>query len=77
MAGITYQIVRHDNGWAYKLGDTLSEPYATAEQAMDRARNAAARQKIGGGDALLAYPAPDGSGWKFQPIETDKSNSRL
>lgn len=77
MADITYQIVPHDNGWAYKLGDTLSEPYATAEQAMDRARNAAARQKIGGGDALLAYPAPDGNGWKFQPIETDKSSSRL
>lgn len=77
MADITYQIVPHDNGWAYKLGETLSEPYATAEQAMDRARNAAARQKIGGGDALLAYPAPDGNGWKFQPIETDKSNSRL
>ncbi|QWW68337.1 DUF2188 domain-containing protein [Rhizobium sp. WYJ-E13] len=77
MADITYQIVPHDNGWAYKLGDTLSEPYATAEQAMDRARNAAARQKIGGSDALLAYPAPDGIGWKFQPIETDKSNSRL
>lgn len=77
MADITYQIVPHDNGWAYKLGETLSEPYATAEQAMDRARNAAARQKIGGGDALLAYPAPDGNGWKFQPIETDKSSSRL
>ncbi len=77
MADITYQIVPHDNGWAYKLGDTLSEPYATAEQAMDRARDVAARQKIGDGDALLAYPAADGSGWKFQPIETDKSNSRL
>ncbi len=77
MADITYQIVPHDNGWAYKLGDTLSEPYATAEQAMDRARNAAARQKIGNGDALLAYPAPDGKGWKFQPLETDKGDGRL
>jgi hypothetical protein len=76
MAAITYQIVPHDNGWAYKLGDTLSEPYATAEQAMARARNVAARQKIGKGDAVLAYPAPDGSGWKFQTLETDKGNGR-
>ncbi|MFC5759743.1 MULTISPECIES: DUF2188 domain-containing protein [unclassified Rhizobium] len=76
MAAITYQIVPHDNGWAYKLGDTLSEPYATAEQAMARARNVAARQKIGKGDAVLAYPAPDGSGWKFQALETDKGNGR-
>lgn len=77
MADITYQIVPHDNGWAYKLGDTLSEPYATPEQAMDRARDAASRQKIGDGDALLAYPSPDGDGWKFQQLETDKSGSRL
>lgn len=76
MAAITYQIVPHDNGWAYKLGDTLSEPYATAEQAMARARNVAARQKIGKGDAVLAYPAPDGSGWKFQTLETDKGSGR-
>ena len=38
--------------------------------------HAASRQKIGDGDALLAYPAPDG-GWAFQELETDKSNSRL
>jgi hypothetical protein len=76
MVDITYQIVPHDEGWAYKLGDTLSETYSSAEEAADRARSAAARQKIGDGDATLAYPAPDG-GWKFQPLETDKSGSRL
>jgi len=76
MVDITYQIVPHDEGWAYKLGDTISETYATAEEAADRARSAASRQKIGDGDALLAYPAPDG-GWQFHPLETDRSGSRL
>ncbi|MBX5046857.1 DUF2188 domain-containing protein [Rhizobium lentis] len=76
MADITYQVVPHDNGWAYKLGDTLSETYATAEEAIDHAKDAASRQKIGDGEALLAYPAPDG-GWAFQELETDKSSSRL
>ena len=77
MADITYQVVPHDNGWAYKLGDTLSETYETADEAIFHAKDAASRQKIGNGDALLAYPAPDGNGWKFQPLETDKGNGRL
>ena len=77
MADITYQVVPHDSGWAYKLGDTLSETYATADEAINHAKDAASRQKIGDGDVLLAYPAPDGDGWEFQPIETDKSSSRL
>ncbi len=76
MADITYQVVPHDNGWAYKLGDTLSETYATADEAIVHAKDAASRQKIGNGDALLAYPSSDG-GWEFQPLETDKSGSRL
>ena len=76
MADITYQVAPHDNGWAYKLGNTLSETYPTADEAIVHAKDAASRQKIGDGDALLAYPAPDG-GWAFQELETDKSNSRL
>jgi hypothetical protein len=71
MVDITYQIVPHDEGWAYKLGGTLSETYAT-----NHAKRAASRQKIGDGDATLAFPAPDG-GWRFVPLETDKSGSRL
>jgi hypothetical protein len=76
MVDITYKIVPHDKGWAYKLGDTLSETYETPDQAARQAKSAAARQKIGDGDAKLAYPTSDG-GWNLQPIETDKSGSRL
>lgn len=77
MVDITYRIVPHDDGWAYKLGDTLSETYASAEEAIHFAKSAASRQKIGDGDALLAYPAPNGGGWTVKPLETDKSGSRL
>ncbi|MBB4227575.1 DUF2188 domain-containing protein [Rhizobium mongolense] len=76
MVDITYQIVPHDEGWAYKLGGTISETYATVEEAINHAKRAASRQKIGDGDATLAFPAPDG-GWRFVPLETDKSGSRL
>ena len=29
MSKIHYKIVQHDGGWAYKLGDVFSEPFAT------------------------------------------------
>jgi hypothetical protein len=27
MTKITYEIVEHDGGWAYKVGDVFSEPF--------------------------------------------------
>mgnify|MGYP006211561437 CR=1 FL=1 len=29
MAHVTYRIVEHDGGWAYKLGDSFSETFAS------------------------------------------------
>ncbi|KAA0692572.1 DUF2188 domain-containing protein [Neorhizobium sp. P12A] len=46
MTYVTYEIVRHDGGWAYKLGNTLSETYAYREDAIEGAKSAAARQKL-------------------------------
>ena len=34
MAYVTYEIVEHDGGWAYKLGETLSETYASRQGAV-------------------------------------------
>jgi hypothetical protein len=53
MAYLTYEIVRHDGGWAYKLGDTLSETYSSREHALVSAKSAASRQKVGEGDATV------------------------
>jgi hypothetical protein len=53
MVYVTYEIVRHDGGWAYKLGDTLSETYASQEAAVESAKSAAARQKVNIGDATV------------------------
>jgi hypothetical protein len=46
MTSIVYEIVRHDGGWAYKLGNTLSETYAHREDAFEGAKSAASRQKV-------------------------------
>jgi hypothetical protein len=55
MAELTYRIVQHDSGWAYKLGDVYSETYATHDEAMEAARAAARRQEQPGrtGDILF------------------------
>ena len=31
MVHVTYTIVEHDGGWAYKLGDVFSEPFRTRD----------------------------------------------
>ena len=40
MAHVTYKIVQHDGGWAYKAGDVFSEPFPTHEEALAAARRA-------------------------------------
>ena len=41
MTKIIYEIVRHDGGWAFKLGDTISETFKDH----DTAYNAIQREK--------------------------------
>lgn len=47
MPHITYHVVEHDGGWAYKLGDVFSEPFPTHDMALQAAQQAAAEQQVG------------------------------
>jgi len=60
MVQITYRIVEHDGGWAYRLGDTYSETYPSHDAAYAAAQRAAREQKVPDEDALIEYA--DGSG---------------
>ena len=44
MTKIVYEIVRHDDGWAFKLGDTISATYPNHDAAYDAARRVAIEQ---------------------------------
>lgn len=55
MPSVTYRVVEHDGGFAYKLGDVFSEPFATREEALAAARRAAEEQQVGGEDAEISY----------------------
>ena len=61
MADVTYEIVKHDHGWAYRLGDTYSETFASHDEARLAAEEAAARQEQAGSDQVIEYQDPDGA----------------
>src|SRR5262245_24242227 len=41
MSKVTYEIVQHDGGWAYKVNGVFSEPFSTHAEALAAARAAA------------------------------------
>ncbi len=65
MAKVTYTVVEHDGGWAYKLGDVFSETFATHQEAHDAAEAVAAEQQRGGDDEVIEYQDADGR-WKVE-----------
>ena len=48
MPKVTYHIVEHDWGWAYKVGDVFSETFPSHDEARAAAERAAAEQQVSG-----------------------------
>jgi hypothetical protein len=55
MSKITYEIVRHDGGWAYKVDETFSESFRTHDAAHKAAELAAREQAEPGEAAIISY----------------------
>ena len=55
MPSVTYRIVEHDGGWAYKLGDVFSETFPTHGAARKAAERVAMEHQLGGRDAEISY----------------------
>jgi Uncharacterized protein conserved in bacteria (DUF2188) len=60
MAHVTYQIVRHDDGWAYTVNGVFSEPFPTHAEALAAARRAAAEQRVPGHTEVIEYEDENG-----------------
>ena len=63
MAQVTYKVVEHDGGWAYKLGDVFSETFPTHDLAARAAHAVAAEQQIPGELAYIQYQDASGQ-WR-------------
>ena len=61
MAHVTYHVVEHDGGWAYKLYDVFSEPFPSHDLALKAAQRAADEQQIGGETATIRYQDANGN----------------
>jgi hypothetical protein len=60
MSHVTYQVVRHDDGWAYKVDGVFSEPFPTHAAALAAARAAAAEQRVLGRTEAIEYEDENG-----------------
>jgi len=60
MTKVTYEIVEHDGGWAYKVGDVFSESYPSHDDARRAAGRAAHEQVVPGESTSISYEDKDG-----------------
>ena len=85
MTKVTYEIVRHDGGWAYTSGGVLSETFATHAEALEAARIVAKEQQLGGATEAISFQDREGH-WlselseggdrpETEVIDTDKDST--
>jgi hypothetical protein len=55
MPEVTYEIVEHDGGWAYRVGGAYSETFPSHAAALKAAQAAAAEQKVPGRTEVIEY----------------------
>lgn len=60
MSEITYEIVEHDGGWAYKVDGVFSEPFPTHAAARAAAQKAATEQTVPGHTEVIEYEDAQG-----------------
>lgn len=70
MANIIYEVVEHDGGWAYKVGDVFSETYPSHSAALQAAKAAAAEQQQPGTTEGISYQDSQG-GWHDEVARGD------
>jgi hypothetical protein len=61
MAKIHYRIVQHDGGWAYKLDDVFSEPFASKAAAVAAAKRVAEEQHAPGDTTHIEFQDETGA----------------
>ena len=60
MSHVTYEIVEHDGGWAYRVDGVYSETFKTHDDARKAAHRAAGEQRVGGQTRGIVYEDKNG-----------------
>jgi len=70
MSRITYEIVEHDGGWAYRVDGVYSETFPSHAAARAAAERAAGEQRVPGEEAGISYEDERGR-WHDEIAEGD------
>ena len=65
---VTYHVAEHDGSYAYRLGDVWSETFPDHDTALKAAKEAAARQQLGGEDTEISFQLSDGR-WQTEKVD--------
>jgi hypothetical protein len=64
---VTYELVQHDGGWAYKVDGVFSEAFPTHAEALAAAQSAAAEQELPGDAETIEYEDDRGE-WHSEAV---------
>ena len=77
MSKITYKIVRHDGGWAYKVDETFSEAFKSHDEAHKAAELAAREQAEPGETTIISYEDKGGHWHKEKSAGDDRPKAKV
>jgi hypothetical protein len=72
MTKLTYEIVQHDGGWAYRVNETYSEAFPSHDLARKAAERAAQEQESPGAATDILYEDKTGHWHKEQSAGDDR-----
>ena len=70
MTHVTYEVVQHENGWAYRVDGVYSETFRTHDEARRAAERAAGEQRVSGEETGIVYEDAGGR-WREEIAEGD------
>jgi hypothetical protein len=77
MTKITYQIVQHDGGWAYRVDETYSETFPSHDLARKAAERAAKEQGVPGEATIISYEDKQGHWHDEKSAGTDRPEVKV
>lgn len=77
MTDVTYEIVEHDGGWAYKVDGVFSEAFPTHAAALKAAKAAAAEQRVPGETEQIEFEDAKGKWHSETARGSDRPDTRI
>jgi hypothetical protein len=77
MTKVTYEIVEHDGGWAYRVDGVYSETFPTHDRARRAAERAAKEQEVPGESTIISYEDKDGRWHDERAAGSDRPDTEV